>query len=141
MPDLCYRRMVALVARPSSSGSAVSVLFSVLVRGLVLLGSLATVAVAEKVMPSDNKIEPIVLLLVGLVVLFSCALIGVAKFMSSDGQTFQVIANLDSGFAGALLMRVKPKGTTEDPTIPMPPTPSTVTTRKTEETTARSDDK
>lgn len=83
----------------------------------------------------ENRIEPIVLLLVGLVLFFTCILVWVAKFMSSDGQTFQIIAGLVTGFSGALLMRVKPKSTPED-NVPMPPNPARVTTRETKETTA-----
>ncbi len=60
-------------------------------------------------MISSNKIEPIVLLLVFLVIFFSVVLVGVAVFLSSDGQTFQIIAGLVTGFSGALLMRVKPR--------------------------------
>lgn len=74
----------------------------------------------------DNKIEPIVLLLCMLVVFFTGVLVAVAKLMSSDGQTFQIIAGLVTGFSGALLMRVKPRGTN-----PEDPEGSTVTTRST----------
>ncbi len=84
----------------------------------------------------DNKIEPIITLLVGLVVFNTLVLIAVAKFMSSDGQTFQVIAGVLNGCLGAFLLRIKPKGTTNGDALPMPPSPATITTRKTEETTA-----
>ncbi len=57
-----------------------------------------------------NKIEPIVLLLTFLVIFFSVVLVGIAKFLSSDGQTFQIIAGLVTGFAGSLLTRIKTKG-------------------------------
>ncbi len=56
--------------------------------------------------------------------------------MSSDGQTFQIIAGLVTGFSGALLMRVKPKNATDDPSIPLPPNPSKVTVHATTDTTA-----
>lgn len=69
---------------------------------------------------SDGRVEPIVLLLVGLVLFFTLVLIGIAVFLSSDGQTFQVIANLVAGFSGALLMRVKPRGSPQDPPDPLP---------------------
>ncbi len=65
-------------------------------------------------MKPDNKIEPIVLLLCSLVIFYTICLVVVAKLMSSDGQTFQIIAGLVTGFSGALLMRVKPRGTTPD---------------------------
>lgn len=57
----------------------------------------------------STKIEPIVILMTGLVLTFTILLIFVAKTMSSDGQTFQIIAGLVTGFSGALLMRVKPR--------------------------------
>lgn len=65
-------------------------------------------------MKPDNKIEPIVLLLCSLVIFYTVCLIVVAKLMSSDGQTFQIIAGLVTGFSGALLMRVKPRAATPD---------------------------
>jgi hypothetical protein len=68
-------------------------------------------------MKPDNKIEPIVLLLCSLVIFYTICLVVVAKLMSSDGQTFQIIAGLVTGFSGALLMRVKPRGTTPDESI------------------------
>jgi len=73
-------------------------------------------------MKPDNKIEPIVLLLCSLVIFYTICLVVVAKLMSSDGQTFQIIAGLVTGFSGALLMRVKPRGTTPDDPIDPPAT-------------------
>jgi hypothetical protein len=87
---------------------------------------------------NENKVEPIVLLLVALVIFFTVILIGVARMMSSDGQTFQIIAGLVTGFSGALLMRVKPKNTAED-NVPMPNDTTRVTTHKTQDTIATVD--
>ena len=56
-----------------------------------------------------SSIDPILKMLVGLVIFFSLLLIAVARFMSSDGQTFQILSSLVSGFAGALLLRIKPR--------------------------------
>lgn len=67
----------------------------------------------------NNPVEPIVKLMVGLVLIFTCMLIGVARFLSSDGQTFQIIAGLVTGFSGALLMRVKPRAATPDDPPPV----------------------
>lgn len=53
------------------------------------------------------KLDPVLVLLTGLIVFFSGMLLFIAFRLNSDGQTFQVVGNLLSGFAGALLMRVK----------------------------------
>ena len=67
------------------------------------------------------RLEPVIMLLTGLVVFFSLLLIGVAVWMSMDGQTFQVISGLVTGFAGALLMRVKPRAAEDHSTEPAAP--------------------
>lgn len=56
------------------------------------------------------KLEPVLVLLAALVVFFAVLLISCAHFFPTDGQTFQVISGLVTGFSGALLMRVKPRG-------------------------------
>ena len=76
----------------------------------------------------NQRVEPIVMLLAGLVVFFTLLLVGVAKFMAMDGQTFQVVSGLVTGFAGALLMRVKPRAAADPSGDPLPEG----TTRKTE---------
>lgn len=65
----------------------------------------------------SQKIEPIIYLLFGAVVFFSLMLVGISKWSPNDGQTFQCISTLVSGFAGALMMRVKPPDTRQ----PLPP--------------------
>ncbi len=65
-----------------------------------------------------SAIDPILKMLVALVVFFSLLLIGVARFMSSDGQTFQILSSLVSGFAGALLLRIKPRDASEKDPVP-----------------------
>lgn len=54
------------------------------------------------------RLEPILYLLAGMVIFFTVLLFVSAKFLTNDGQTFQVISGLLTGFAGALLARVKP---------------------------------
>ncbi len=72
-------------------------------------------------MTAEHKLEPIVLLLfVGMLfwtgMLFICQ-----KFYPDDGQIFQVISGLLTGFSGAFFMRIKPRGAE-------PPPPDTTTT-------------
>ncbi len=55
-----------------------------------------------------ERVEPIIWLLFGAVVFFAVMLIAVSKLSPNDGQTFQVISSLLTGFAGALFMRIKP---------------------------------
>jgi uncharacterized membrane-anchored protein len=57
-----------------------------------------------------KTIEPVLLLLAGLLVLFTFLLLWCSVVLKTDGQTFQVISSLVTGFAGALLMRIKPRG-------------------------------
>ncbi len=54
------------------------------------------------------RVEPIVYLLFAAVVFFTLLLVAISKWSPNDGQTFQVVSGLVTGFAGALLMRVKP---------------------------------
>jgi hypothetical protein len=46
------------------------------------------------------------MLFVGII-FFTLCLFAAEKFFTSDGQMFQVLANLLSGFSGALLMGIK----------------------------------
>jgi hypothetical protein len=55
-----------------------------------------------------ERIEPITLLMFAAVVFFTLLLIAVSKWSPEDGQTFQVISGLLTGFGGAFLGRVKP---------------------------------
>ena len=56
-----------------------------------------------------RQLEPVLFLLSGMVVLFTLLLFISEKMFPNDGQIFQILGNLVSGFAGALLMRVKPR--------------------------------
>lgn len=58
----------------------------------------------------DGALEPVIKLLAGLIVFCLLLMVIVSKWSPNDGQTFQVIGNLLSGFAGALMMRIKPDG-------------------------------
>ncbi len=81
----------------------------------------------DDIKPSD-RLDSVVLLLTALILIFVGVLIWVAVNLKSDGQTFQIVASLVTGFSGALLMRIKPKGAgPADPVIPMPQAPSKVT--------------
>jgi hypothetical protein len=55
-----------------------------------------------------KQVDPILYLLATLVLLFTILLFVSAKFLTNDGQTFQVMSGLLTGFAGAFLGRVKP---------------------------------
>ncbi len=69
------------------------------------------------------KLEPVLYLLAFLVLVFTGCLFASEHWFPNDGQIFQVVSNLLSGFGGALLMRVKPAGKPgEDPVIPPPGT-------------------
>lgn len=56
-----------------------------------------------------NKLEPVLLLLTFLLLFFTGALFFAEHFFMQDAQLFQVLSSLITGFAGALLMRVKIK--------------------------------
>ena len=63
-----------------------------------------------------DKIEPVVLLLALLMVVFFGILIFCEFKFSMDGQIFQVFSGLLTGISGAFLMRIKPKSqVTDDP--------------------------
>jgi len=77
---------------------------------------------------SSDRLDSVVILLTFLILTFVAVLLWVALYLKSDGQTFQIVASLVTGFSGALLMRIKPKGAgPDDPVIPMPSAPSKVT--------------
>lgn len=62
----------------------------------------------------SKSIEPIVFLLFGGIIFFTLLLVAISKWSPNDGQTFQVVSGLLTGFAGAFMMRVKPPSTTVD---------------------------
>ena len=55
------------------------------------------------------NLEPVVMLLFAGMVFFTLMLFVAEKWFAADGQMFQVIAGLLTGFSGAFFMRVKPK--------------------------------
>ena len=63
---------------------------------------------------NPNRLEPVLLLLATMIVFFTVLLFVSARWFPNDGQTFQAIASLLSGFSGAFLMRVKPVGKKDD---------------------------
>jgi hypothetical protein len=64
-----------------------------------------------------DRVEPVVWLLSLLTILFTAGTVAVAPFASTDGQTFQFLGNLASGFAGALLMKITGNGSSSLPAI------------------------
>jgi len=79
-------------------------------------------------MNSDQKLDQVLLLLLAGIVFFTLAVFAAEHWYPMDGQLFQVMSNLLSGFGGALLMRIKPK----DPVKDDPPaSASTVSTDST----------
>jgi len=61
------------------------------------------------------SIDKVVYLLTFLVLVFTGLLIYVAKTSPNDGQTFQIVSGLVTGFSGALLMRINPKKLDDPP--------------------------
>lgn len=69
-------------------------------------------------MPSKREpLEPVLILLSGLMIFFTAMIFVAEHFFASDGQIFQVISGLLTGISGAFLMRIKPRGpaTPDDP--------------------------
>lgn len=60
-----------------------------------------------------KRMDPAVYLLAFMVVFFTAILIYVEFVFKSDGQIFQVICGMLTGFGGALLLRLKPQGERE----------------------------
>lgn len=79
------------------------------------------------------KMDPILQLLFIGMIFFALLLVAVDKFFASDGQMFQVIANVLSGFVGAFFAKIKtdPSASTTDTvahTLPTSsPTPNSIT--------------
>jgi hypothetical protein len=63
---------------------------------------------------AERKVEPVVLLLFVGMVVFTVALFACETYFPNDGQMFQVVAGLLTGFSGAFFMRVKPSTQTQD---------------------------
>ena len=96
-------------------------------RAVIKIRPLGWRKVVSEIKTSD-RLDSVVLLLTFLILIFVGVLLWTAVFLKSDGQTFQIVASLVTGFSGALLMRIKPKGAgPDDPVIPMPSAPSKVT--------------
>lgn len=55
-----------------------------------------------------QKLEPVVLLLFVGVLVFAGLLLLSDRLFHDDAQIFQVLAGVESGFAGALFARIKP---------------------------------
>ena len=66
-------------------------------------------------MTEESKVEPVLLLLFGGIVFFTLMLFVSERFFPMDGQIFQVISGLLTGFGGAFMMRVKPRDTPSAP--------------------------
>ena len=70
------------------------------------------------------KVETIDKLLLAAVLFFTLLLVAISKWSPNDGQTFQVISGLLTGFAGAFFARLK---TTADKKTPPENTTATAT--------------
>lgn len=57
---------------------------------------------------NQHKIDPVLYLLFAGMVLFAGILIAVEHFFMQDGQMFQVMAGLLTGFSGAFFGRITP---------------------------------
>ncbi len=58
----------------------------------------------------SEPLEPVLILLSGLMIFFTAMIFVAEHFFASDGQIFQVISGLLTGISGAFLMRIKPRG-------------------------------
>lgn len=56
----------------------------------------------------SEHIEPIMHLLFAAIVFFTLLLVAISKWSPNDGQTFQVISGLLTGFSGVFFGRLKP---------------------------------
>jgi uncharacterized membrane protein YjjP (DUF1212 family) len=56
-----------------------------------------------------RDVDPLDKLLLLSILFFAGMLIYIARWAPNDGQTFQVISGLLTGFSGAFLARIKPK--------------------------------
>jgi hypothetical protein len=61
----------------------------------------------------STRVEPVLLLIFLGILVFLGALFAAETFFPMDGAMFQAVASLLSGFAGAFLMRVKPRTDTD----------------------------
>ena len=84
----------------------------------------STAPVVTMPVPASVRQDRITLLLLGATVFFAILLVVVDKLFPNEGQVFQVLANLTSGFAGAFFTRIQPATTTHAagpaPVIPFP---------------------
>lgn len=71
--------------------------------------------------PHRDPIESVVWLLFAGVFIAVGLAIGIAIWAPSDGQTFQLLSGVVSGFLGALLMRVKQSDNNRTPAAPPAP--------------------
>ena len=59
-------------------------------------------------MKQDWRIDPVLLLLFAGIILFTGVLVFVEWAFKSDGQIYQTLAGLVTGFSGAFLLRINP---------------------------------
>jgi len=65
-----------------------------------------------------KQLDPVLLLLAAMIFVFTGLLIVIAEILKNDGQTFQVISGLLTGFSGAFLGRIMPKKTDTEKSPP-----------------------
>ncbi len=85
-------------------------------------------------MNTVKSLDPVLRLLAALVIISILLMFAASKWFPSDGQTFQVMSGLINGFAGALLMRVKPPEKHEGDNVVTTSTETTIATKPKEET-------
>lgn len=66
----------------------------------------------------NEKIEPIMLLLAALVLIFTGVLIGAEWAFKDDAQIFQVVASILTGLSGAFMGRIKPARQVQPQDVP-----------------------
>jgi hypothetical protein len=65
----------------------------------------------------SEKVEPIIWVLVGLIALFTTAIVYAEHMFKSDGQIFQVFSGGLTTCLGALAMRIKPGKSGDDNSV------------------------
>jgi hypothetical protein len=70
-----------------------------------------------------SRVEPVLWLLSGLLLVLVAALFAAEIFFKDDSQFFQVVSNMATGILGALLGLITGKSTAAAPPVAPPPVP------------------
>ena len=71
-----------------------------------------------------RDVEAVDKLLCGGIAFFTILLVAISKWSPNDGQTFQVVSGLLTGFSGAFFARMKPVGQSTSHSVDITPLPS-----------------